>query len=338
MRAGGGNSHRSGVAVANRSAAVGALLALVIGAAGCAAPAQLVRRIDEGHAGVCRGLADVVDGMDRAFGEARVEDRERIARLKVGPRVVLRENATPAYTVPLSLRVPLPALERRANIFLQFDSVTDATEHLDEALSTRDRNRTLSATVLSRIVDRVDTGVRLDLTWSDGPQTGVRPLLRWEWRPGRLRLALEQQVYYLTHQGFGARSQIELDRIRSDVSFVRLRTVFEDNQELPGTDAQYVVIYRRPYVPWDVALSAEVGVSANSFDGDPQTGTRGAESDPDQAFAQLRIIGTIFRPWIEYEITPALFRPWRHRDDFEYGITFTVRIIAEHALKGPDSP
>jgi hypothetical protein len=72
-----------------------------------------------------RGLADVVDGMDRAFGEPRVEDRERIARLKLGARATVRENQKPGYAVPLQLRVPLPALERRANIFLQFDSVAN---------------------------------------------------------------------------------------------------------------------------------------------------------------------------------------------------------------------
>jgi hypothetical protein len=321
------------------SSVTAALLALAAGASGCAAPEQLMRDLDKGHATVSRGLADVVDGMDRAFGEPRVEDRERIARLKVGPRLTLRENDKPDYAVPLSLRVPLPALERRANIFLQFDSVADASAGLDEAATSLDRNKTLSATVLSRVMERVHSGVRLDLTWDEGPQTGFRPFLRWEWRPGRLRLAYEQQVYYLTDRGFGGRSHVEVDRIFGDRrSFLRLRTILEGNQHTPGTDFEHALIYRRPFEPWDIALSAEIGVRRNPYDGDPESETPGPEDDPDQSFAQLRVIGTLLRPWIEWEIVPALFRPWRHRDDFEYGVTFTVRVVAEHALKGPESP
>jgi hypothetical protein len=327
---------RSAPAAARAAAA--ALLAVAAGAAGCAAPEELKRNLDVGQATVSRGLADVVDGMDRAFGEPRVEDRERIARLKLGVQTALRENQSPAYSVPVSLRVPLPALERRANIYLQLDSVADTSSGINEAASSLDRNKTLSATLLTRVRERVENGVRLDLTWHDGPQTGFRPFLRWEWRPGRLRLAVEQQVYYLTDKGFGAKTQLELDRLLGTASFVRWRSIVEGNEETPGTDFQHVLIFRRPYLPWDVALSAEVGVSSNSFNGDPQTRAPGAENDPDQGFAQLRVIGTVFRPWIEYEITPALFRPWRHRDDFEYGVTFTLRIVAEHALRGPQEP
>lgn len=338
MQAHSGLPSRGGPPAAAGLAPLAALFALAVGVTGCSAPEHLVRRLDESHASVCRGLGDVVDGMDRAFGEARVEDRERITRLKLGTSLRLRENQSPVYSIPLALRVPLPALERRANIFLQLDSVSEATGGFDEAATNPDRDRTLSATVLSRITDRVNTGARLVLTWDGGPHTGFRPFLRWERRPPGLRLAAEQQIYYLTDKGFGARTLLEFDRILSDVSFVRLRTVVEGNRETPDMAVEQAVIYRRPYDPWGVGLSAEVGVTFNPYDGDPGTRARGAENDPDQLFAQLRVIGTIFRPWIEYEIAPALYNPWRRRDTFEYGISFVVRIVAERALEGPEDP
>jgi len=314
------------------------LAAITLGATGCTAPAKFVRQLDKSHTDISRGIADFIDDVDGAFGESRVEDRERIVQLKVGARVTLRKNNAPEYAVPIAIRLPLPALERRANIFLRLDSVADASAGGGDAVSSLDRNKAFTATLLTKILDEVDTGMHLNLFWKGGAQTGVTPFLRWEWLPDHYRFYVEQQVYYLTDRKFGAQNIFELDRIFDKVSFLRLRNILDVNQVYPGMDVEHDLIYRRPFPLRGAAISAEIGATYNSFDGDPETQVRGAANDPDEAFARLRLTGTIFRPWIEYEITPGIYCPWRHQDNFEYGIMFTLRLAWAHALRGPGDP
>jgi len=318
--------------VRTRAAALVALFA----AAGCATPQGFVRTIDNGHDAITRGICDVVDATDRAFGEPRVEDRERIVRLSVGPEVELREGTDRTLGVPLSLRAPLPALERRANIFLQVDTAAESLTDGDETeVGSADRNTTVSATVLTRVASLLDTGVRLDLFLDGGAQTGVRPFARWEHRFDGMRALLEQQVYLNSDVGFGARSIAQLDRVLGGTSFVRARASWEANGELEGVNQDHALIYRRPAPMWNAALSLELGAAYNRFDGDPETGETGPAADPDEAYLRARVTGRVGRPWIEYEVAPALHHPWRHDDAWEWGVTLSLRLLYEDFLRRP---
>ncbi|HWR97850.1 MAG TPA: hypothetical protein VN317_05450, partial [Candidatus Methanoperedens sp.] len=107
---------------------LGALCALALWAAGCATrePSLLdAGELDRQHDRICRTIAEVVDAADKAFGEPRVEDRERIVRAKVGIKSTLREREPAAWSVPHNLRLPLPALERQVNFFLDLTADTD---------------------------------------------------------------------------------------------------------------------------------------------------------------------------------------------------------------------
>jgi hypothetical protein len=317
-----------------RTITAAALLSL-LAAAGCAAPRDMIRRLDEEHAAICRGLADVVDVADRAFGEPRIEDREQIVQAKIGPSVTVRENEGTKLVVPVSLRVPLPALERRANIFLRLDTVADSLKSVSDAASSLDSNKSLSATVISRVADVADLGVRLDLDWDDGPTTGVRPFVRWERREDPLRFYVEQQVSWDTDLGLGEKTILNVDRILDELSFARLFASMETNAEKPGRTYEHALIWRRTVPREDLVLSAELGVRYNTFNGDSWTATPGAEEDPDEGYLQLRVTGKVFRPWIEYEVMPGVYLPWRHADAWEWGITFALRVVYESFLHGP---
>lgn len=310
----------------------------MLGVNGCATRDKLVRRLDESHAQFCQNFGEAVDRVDRVFGEPRVEDRERIARLKVGAQVERRENHDDSYTVPLSLRLPLPALERRANIFLRLDSIADASGDFHQAGRSLDDNKSLTATILARYGGRIDTGARLELYWNEGLQTGVRPFVRWEAAEEPRRLFLEQQLFYLTDEHFGLRSIVQFDRVLDARSFARFFTTLEVSQETPGVDVEHAVIYRRSVFSDAAVFSAELGAAYNLYSGDPETRERGAAADPDEAYGRLRVIGRVFRPWIEYEFSPATHFPWRHRDKTEYGVTFALRLIFESGLPGATGP
>lgn len=319
--------------------AVSAVAALALALGGCAAPEELVARFDNSRTQISRGLVDVVDGVDRAFGEPRVEDREKNVQLKLGLKGGWISHQSPSVSVPLSLRVPLPALERYANISLRLSSVAEASEGTGEAAASLDRNTSLSATVLSHVVDRVDTGVHATAYWRDGGlQTGLQPFLRWDWRPASVRFSLEQQVFLQTDTLFGAKSIIEIDRVFGQVALVRLRNIVEDSQQVAGESVEHDLIYRRPLPSLGAALSVEFGAVYNAFDGDPETGLRGGVNDPDKGFGRVRLTGTVLRPWLEYEITPTLYYYWRHKDEMEYGISVMLRAVFEGNRATPPAP
>jgi hypothetical protein len=297
----------------------------------------MVRSIDEEHAAICRGLADVIDVADRAFGEPRVEDREQIVQAKIGLSVEDRENEGAKLTVPITLRVPLPALERRANIYLRLDTVADpGAKAAADAAAPTDQSRTVTATVLSRFTKSLEGGVRLDVIWDDGPQTGLAPFVRWEWRSDPNRVYFEQQVYWRTNQGAGLKTILQYDRVLSPADYLRFRSSMESNHHDPGRAYEHAVLYRRLVPERDLVLSAELGVKYSTYDGDPETKTPGAAEDPDEGYLQLRTTGKVWRPWIEYELTPAAHLPWRHSDKMEFGVTFTLRMVYESFLHGPE--
>lgn len=327
---------RSGVAVPRHKPPAlrgGVILLGLLAAAGCSAPE--IRRIDEKYAAISRGLVDVVDAADRAFGERRVEDREKIVQLKLGPAVAFRENNDTRLTMPVSLRLPLPAFERRANIFLRVDSIADSGGNAQEVVSSLGDNKTFSATLISRIADLFDLGLRVDVLWVDGPRTGLRPFLRWEKRVDPNRLLIEQQTYWRTAMGFGEKTIFQFDHILNDVAFLRLVSSIENNQYYPGRSYEHAVIYRRSLPSWNLALTAELGTRHNTYDGNQKTNTPGAGNDPDEGYLQFGVTGRVLRPWIEYEVKPAAFIPWRIRDKPEYGITFMLRVVYESFFNGP---
>ena len=95
--------------------------ALLAALAGCASPRELVRTVDESHAVITRGIRDVVDATDRAFGEPRVEDGERLVRLRLGPSVELRENVGTTWSLP-SMSNPLAELVHRYMVMYGFSA------------------------------------------------------------------------------------------------------------------------------------------------------------------------------------------------------------------------
>jgi hypothetical protein len=320
-----------------RSTGIAALL--IVLTMGCAAPNKLLHRVDEQRLTIGRGFTDVIDAADRAFGEPRVEDAERIVRVSIGPDLTIRENEGTGVRFPIRLRAPFPALERWANIFLQIDTLTDTFNSLGDFGGSVDRNKAIDLTWLSQIGNHTHIGVKERIYWSDGPQSESRVFARLEYRPDPYHVTFEQSAYYRTDDHGGGRTVLLADRKLGGTSFVRLALRAEYNEELPGTDLAGSVIYRRPFLP-NSFLSGEVGVIFN-----PRSGPSGAgvtpdpllsldEQDDDEAFLAIAVIGKLWRPWIEYEVRPAVSFPWHHQDVTEFWIRLGFRIVYETYLSG----
>jgi hypothetical protein len=315
-----------------------ALLALALLAGGCASQRQ--QRIwntdaDEWNALVGQKFADVVDATDKIFGEPRVEDREQIARAKVGVKAKSRERQDTDWTIPSNFRIPLPSLGRQSNVFVDFTSDADASNLSQISPAAEQSGSALSATVLKRVTDTLDFGATLGI--HGGPDVGPELFLRYERRRDPWLLFGEERGYWRTDNGWGGRTILNLDyKLPSNNSFVRFANKAEYYQELHEVDFKSGLLYRRR-VPGEVALSAETGIEYNPYTGDPGKDIdTDPEHDDDNAYARVRMIGRLWRPWIEWEVMPGYYYYWEHDQPGTWGIDVRLSVIFEAFLSGPE--
>jgi hypothetical protein len=323
-------SNGRGRAAFNRSLAALCGLALVTG--GCATQGTVLDKVDQTRVWAGQKYVDVVDATDKAFGESRVEDREQIARAKVGVKAKVKENEDTDWSVPANFRVPLPAMERRFNIFLDLTADADTGNLSDVNAATSESDASISATVLRKLSDTFDFGATLGV--HGGPDIGPELFVRYEqkWLPWAL--FGEQRGYWRTDNGWGGRTILNLDyRLADNTSFIRWGNKAEYYEELHNADLKTGLIYRR--LLGDLALSAETGVDYNKYDGDPEEDEfTTMEDDDDQAYIRLRAISRVWRDWIEVELLPGYYYRWEHEDTGVWGIDVRVSILYESYLSG----
>jgi hypothetical protein len=292
--------------------------------------ASIIAQVDKARVWAGETFVDVVDATDKAFGESRVEDRQEIVRAKVGVKAKVKENEDTDWSVPANFRVPLPAIERRFNIFLDLTADTDTGNLSDVSAATDEKDATLSATILRKLTDTFDLGATLGV--HGGPDIGPEVFVRYDqkWLPWAL--FGEQRGYWRSDNGWGGRTILNLDYELDDDSFLRFANKAEYYEELHNADLKTGLIYRR-LLPHNVALSAETGIDYNAYDGDPkQDEFTSMEDDDDQAYIRLRGISRLWRNWIEVELLPGYYYRWENQDTSVWGIDVRVSIMYESLL------
>jgi hypothetical protein len=341
-----GNAH--GRSASRRSLAALCVLAALSG--GCAGTQQQLSNIwnmdpDKRHEMLSRKFADVVDASDKMFGEARVEDRQEIVRAKVGVKAEVREGQDTDWSVPANFRIPLPALSRKANIFIDATASPDSSNLSDPSAAVDEKDGSISATALRRISDTVDLGATLGV--HGGPDIGPEIFARYEkkWEPWML--FGEQRGYWRTDNGWGGKTVLNLDyRLPGKESFISWANKADYYEELHDVDLKSGLLYRwmlpqtmgiaADQGPQRLGLSAETGIEYNPYDGDPEEDNdTNPENDDDQAYVRLRMIGKVWRPWIEWEGMPGFYYYWEHDSPEAWGIDLRVSLIYESFLRGP---
>ncbi len=300
----------------------------------CIAPARIIRDATQQQQSVSRGIADAIDAADRAFGEPRIEDRERIVQIKVGLQPGYWKQDEFTFKVPIRTRIPIPAIERRINLFFQFDSESDENDTVTETFSNLDQNKSFAATLLTEISKQVDVGTRFGVFWSDGLQSAVRPFLRWEYQPAQTRYYIEQEVYYRTDDRFGGRTVGSIDHVLQDQAVNRYQLAVEYSQVLNGILFGPTYIHRRP-LPFDAMASTEVGIRFNPYHGASEGAGGLDEDDSDHGLVRFRFAGKTGISWLEYDVETGADYYWLHEDPWDYGILVTARIIFESYLRTP---
>lgn len=295
---------------------------------------RVVEALDEGHAVQVRMLCDFVHRIDRIFGEAYVEDRERKVSLRVGAGGTLNEDGVGTdLSLSVAGRIPLPALERRINLFLDIGgSLEDSGASPGAVLEDPERSLSLGTTLLGRRRGDIEPGLKLKGVWNDGPDLEVIPLLRLERQHGAARTFFEQRVLWNPGDSWGLQSSLDHD-VRISPAVVlrisnRLRHRFGDT----GAALAHGLAMRRQFSP-RAGLSLEAWLEHSTALEDP------SDIDDDTiAYALLRWRSRFFRDWLEYEVRPEFSLPLVEGRNPFVSLFLSLTVVWDDYLGGAAGP
>jgi hypothetical protein len=328
-----GQAARARITTPRRLGGLATVLAAFAIAGGCATGATFSERADARHEWLGQTFASVVDATDKAFGEPRVEDREQIVRAKIGVEASYLQGDGTSWSIPSNFRIPLPALERRANIFVAVvtDSASSDTTNMNSL--SNDKNSSLSASYIKRLTDTIDVSATFDVYggWDIGPKVKLRYERSWDpWM-----LYTEQQAFWRTEDGWGGSTSINIDyKFADKSSYVRFANSADYYEQLHNADLSSALIYRRNFFG-NTAISVEAGVEYNPYPGDPAL-SNAADPGPDEdnVYGKVRVIGKIWKPWIEWQVLPGYYYRWEQDKPGAWGIDFRLSLIYEALLGG----
>jgi len=318
-----------------------------------AALKTVVENTDKTHEWLGRKFASLIDATDKAFGDERVEDQEQIVRAKIGLKGSYIRTEGTHWSIPSNFRIPLPALQRKANVFLDLSTDSESGSLTSYNLMTSDQNTSLSAAILKKITENINAILTFDVYggWDIGPKVKLRYEHAWDpWN-----LFAEQQFFWRTKDHWGGKTSITVDYALPDgASYLRWVNRTNYYQALHRVGLESAFMYRRHFY-FDTALSLEMGVNYNPYNGDPEkkhvlapgtastAGPNGTDAgidpgpdpgtDDDNVYAKVRVIGKGWREWIEWEIVPGYYYKWEQPDAWRWGVEFRLSVLYEAYLR-----
>lgn len=267
---------------------------------------QAVERIDEGHAEQERVFGEIFERVDRVFGEAYIEDRERKAQVRAGLETTFNDDGTSIGTaVRLGLRVPLPALKRRFNLFLDVgEDVNQLGAVSSPNFTDSEKVFSLGAGLLRRYRDNLEAGIKLRLLPGSGGIFSINPFVRFEQQRGPERYFFEQRLIWGSDNSWRSLTTFDVDHRFESRILLRLSNRADYSFENPGASMAHGLIVRRNVLDAS-GLSLELWLEYNTAKkDDPDT-----MADDTTVYAQLRMRGRVWRNWIQYELRPIFTIP-----------------------------
>jgi len=282
-----------------------AFLALCLCGGGVAPAAEetlsTVEQIDETHAEQANAFGEFFEKVDRIFGEEYVQDRDRKIQVRAGAKTTFNADGDSTDTaLTFALRVPLPALQRRANLFFEIgEDISELGSASNPSFDQARRRLTVAASLLARRRAEWETGLKLNLFWDAGSFASIYPFVRFERLRAPLRYFVEQRLIYESENLWSSRTDFEIDRTVGSGMFLRHRTRADHVFGEPGVHLAHGAILRQTVFSKS-GLSYELWLEYDTATDDPAT-----FSDDTIAYAQLRWRGRVWRNWLEYEVNPA---------------------------------
>lgn len=296
------------------------------------------RRIDNAHGAIGSYVTGFGEGMD-AFLSAPFRDRPRKdengaaqkmiidpgrlddanrSRIKVSPSITARESEGVTFDVSFNAKLRLPRFSDRVELVV--DSMTKEESVLDDL--ERDRTTTRPENDNSDGAAAIRYYLKETLNFKASVTAGLK--FRPEPVPGiglRMRLyrdfedfttRLTQSMFYETEDGFGEKTQFDLDQQERQNYLRRLTTTILWSEVSEGVAAGQSFSYFK-YLTRRRVAGFRVGV----------TGHLEPEAQVDNYNARVTYRQRIHRDWLYLEIEPGV--DWPREQDFEATPYFTVK-------------
>ncbi len=291
---------------------------------------KAVEKIDDVHEDQEHFLGVLFEKVDRVFGEQYVEDRERKAQVRAGLETTFNDQGTSTDTkVKAALRVPLPALNRRLNGFLDIGEDVNALGAVSSPnFSESEKFFSIAAGIIRRFRDDLEAGIKLNLFRQSGEFFSAQPFARFEKKSGRMRYYLQEQIIWDSDNSWSTITDLDADRRFRSGMFVRLRNRLDYTFGEPGAMVAHGLIVRRGVFETS-GLSFEAWLEYSTAKDDPKT-----LDDDTILYAQLRFRGRIFRNWLEYELRPIYTIPANMDRKAFFGFLVNLTVVWDSYLGG----
>ncbi|MHB8835305.1 MAG: hypothetical protein ACYC9Y_06320 [Candidatus Methylomirabilia bacterium] len=295
---------------------------------------QNVAKIDDAHEDSARFIGLFFEKIDRVFGEQYVEDRDRKIQVRLGLETTFNDNGESTDTRGrIGLRVPLPALKRRFNVFVDLGGdVNELGDVSSPNFSESEKIVSIAAGVLRRFGDNLEAGLKLKLFRQSGAFFSLYPFLRFEHEYPEMRYFFEQQVIWESDNTWSTLTDFDVDRRFRSGLLLRLRNRIDYSLEEPGASIAHGLIVRRSVLEKN-GISLELWLEYNTAKDDPET-----IADDTIVYAQLRLRGRIWRNWLQYELRPIYTFPIATDRKSFFGFFVSLTVIWDSFLGGDEVP
>ncbi len=290
----------------------------------------VVERIDEAHEEQARFFGEFCQSIDRIFGEQYVEDRERKVQVRAGGETTFNDEGTSTDTaLRLGLRVPLPSLERRLNLYLEIgEDISNLGDASRPNFDDSSRRLSIGASLLGRYRDTVEAGFKVNLLTDDRSLVSAYPFVRYELLRLPLRYYFEQRLIWESDGSWRTRTDFDVDRTFSVDFFLRLRNRLDYVFGGHGAQAEHGLILRQSIFERS-GISYELWLEYHTGGNDPET-----LDDDTIMYAQVRWRGRVWRDWLEYELRPIYTMPLEGGRDHFFSFLVSLTVIWDSYLGG----
>ena len=241
---------------------------------------------------------------DRFYGDRRVEEEAKITRLKISPRVEFKDAQPAEFDVKFSIKLKLPRLKDRVQLIV--DNLREDEEILDELQTKVNSNQDIltegdsSASVRVLLKETMnfratfDTGLKFDPEPIPRVKLRLRahrPLKHWTPR-------FTQSFFWESDDGFGEKTQFDLERERSNRYLLRLTTSALWSETSRGVEVAEILSYYY-FISNRRAIGFRTGVIGHVEPHDRI----------DTYFVRIPFRQKIYKNWIFLEIEPGLDFP-----------------------------
>lgn len=240
---------------------------------------------------------DLVDRIDRLFGDERIEDDVRGSQVRCG--VGLRWDRADGWSLQTRVRsrVDLPRTEQRLQLI--FDNLTETEDPLQRSpiADTVDTSRPdTGLRFLVRETARVRLSTDLGARLGEHPQAFGRLRMRYVRPLGSWELRLTETAQWYTSDGFVVSGEMRWSRLLRDGWIFRSSTRLTWEQERDGVTPSQTIHWL--YAPPHARGGHRFTISAEW----PETPS-GGYSSYGVEYAYRRLLG---RPWLAIEFAPGL--------------------------------